>query len=106
MYYKVLKDNKVIDVLEHLTYLKWQPKHRTMVITVEDDAQAILSSDQTMVWHEETLYEIPVNPECYDTVQLVEIDVYEYKKLKMLNLCTPEQIIDELILSLLENNIL
>ena len=26
MYYKVLKDNKVIDVLDHLTFVKYQQK--------------------------------------------------------------------------------
>ena len=71
MYYKVLKNNKVIDVLDNLIYLKWQPKHKIMVLTDESDAQAILSSDKNTVWHEQTLYNVPVNG--YDTVKIEEI---------------------------------
>ena len=104
MYYKVTKNNKVIDVLDHLIYLKWQPKHKIMVLSDENEAQAILSSDQNTIWHEKTLYKVPVSG--FDEVEIFEIDEYEYKQLKMLNGKTPEQIVDELVLSLLENNII
>ena len=104
MFYKVLKDNKVIDVLDNLVYLKWQPKHKIMVLCGENDAQAILSSDQNTIWHEKTLYNIPVDG--YETVELIKIDEHEHKQLKMLNLKTPEEIIDCFVLSLLEDNIL
>jgi hypothetical protein len=104
MYYKVLKNNKVIDVLDSLIYLKWEPKHKIMVLTDVNDAQAILSSDKDTIWHEKTLYRIPVSG--YDEVEVEEIDEYEYKQLKMLNLSTPEEIIDSFLLSLIENNII
>ena len=104
MYYKVLKDNKVIDVLDNLIYLKWEPKHKIMVLSDENDAQAILSSDKNSIWHEITLYKIPVSG--YDTVELAEIDEYEYRQLKMLNGKAPEEIIDSFVLSLLEDNII
>ena len=104
MYYKVLKDNKVIDVLDKLIYLKWQPKHKTMILSDENEAQAILSSDKNTIWHERSLYNIPVAG--YHTVDLVEIDEHEYKQLKKLNLNTPEQIIDSFMLYLLEKNII
>ena len=104
MYYKVLKNNKVIDVLDNLIYLKWEPKHKIMVLTDENDAQAILSSDKDTIWHERSLYRVPVNG--YDSVDLVEIDEYEYKQLKMLNGKTPEEIADAVILSLIENGII
>ena len=104
MYYKVMKNNRVIDVLDDLIYLKWQPKHKIMVITNEDEAQAILSSDRNTIWHESTLYEVPVDG--YDTVDIVEVNEYEYKQLKMLNGKTPEEIIDEFMLSLLEGGVL
>ena len=105
MYYKVMKNNKVIDVLDNLIYLKWQPKHKIMVLSDENEAQAILSSDKNTIWHERTLYNIPAENH-YDTVDLVEIDEYEYKRLKMLNGKSPEQIVDELVLYLLQNNII
>lgn len=104
MYYKVLKNDKVIDVLDNLIYLKWQPKHKIMVLSDENEAQAILASDGNTIWHERTLYNVPVSG--YDTVELVEIDKYEYSQLKMLNGKTPEEIIDSFVLSLLENNII
>ena len=104
MFYKVMKNNKVIDVLDNLIYLKWEPKHGVMVLTSEDDAQAILSSDKNTIWHERTLYNVPVDG--YDCVDVEEIDEFEYKQLKMLNLSTPEAIIDAFMISLLENNII
>lgn len=104
MYYKVLKNNKVIDVLDSLIYLKWEPKHKIMVLTDENDAQAILSSDKDTIWHENTLYNIPVDG--YDCVEIQEIDIYEYKKLKMLNYKTPEEIVDSLILELINEGVI
>ena len=104
MYYKVLKDNKVIDVLDHLTFVKYQQKHNIMIACVKSEAQAIISSDGEYIWHVVGLYGIPVDG--YDTVELVEIDEYEYKTLKVLNCKTPEEIIDEYTLLLIEGGIL
>ena len=104
MFYKVIKDNKVIDVLDNLIYLKWEPKHKIMVLTDENNAQAILSSKKDAIWHEKTLYKIPVDG--YETVEIIPIDQFEYKQLKTLNGRTPEEIFDEAILYLIENGIL
>lgn len=104
MYYKVLKNNKVIDVLQNLTYLKYQPKNKIMVLCGLNEAQAILSSDGNTIWHEVSLYELPVSG--FDTVEVVEIDEYEYKQLKMLNGKTAEEIADAVILSLIEDGII
>ena len=104
MYYKVIKDNKVIDVLDNLIYLKWQPKHKIMVLSDINEAQAILLSDKNTIVHERTLYNVPVDE--YETVDVEPIDKFEYEKLKMLNGRTPEEIIDEMILHLISNNII
>ena len=104
MYYKVLKNNRVIDVLDHLVYLKWQDKHKIMILTDEIDAQAILSSDNKYIWHIDSLYDIPVDG--YDTVEICEIDIYEYEQLRVLNLKTPEEIVDEVVLSMIEGGTL
>lgn len=104
MYYKVLKDNKVIDVLDNLIFLKWEPKHKIMVLSDENDAQAILSSDKNTIWHEKTLYNIPVLG--FDEVEIQEINKYEYEQLKVLNMKSPEEIIDNFVASLLESNII
>ena len=106
MYYKVLKNNKVIDVLDNLIYLKWQDKHKTMILSDENEAQAILSSDKNTIWHEKTLYNIPVYADCYETVEIQKIDKFEYEQLKMLNGKTPEEILDNFVLSLLADNII
>jgi hypothetical protein len=104
MFYKVLNNNKVIDVLDHLTYLKWQPKHKIMLLSDLDEAQAILSSDGNTVWHVEGLYDLPV--EGYETVKLIKIDEYEYKQLKMLNGRSAQEIIDEYTLLLIEEGVI
>jgi hypothetical protein len=104
MFYKVLKNNKVIDVLDHITYLKYQPKNKIMVLSDINEAQAILSSDKNTIWHERTLYKIPVDG--YETVSLVEIDEHEFKQLRVLNMKSPEQIIDEYNLLLLEMGVI
>ena len=51
MYYKVLEDNKVIDVLDHLSFVKYQEKHGIMVSCYEEEAQAIISSVGENIWH-------------------------------------------------------
>ena len=56
MYYKVIKNNKVIDVLDRLVYLKYQKKHNRMVLCNKSEAQAFFSSDRKNIWHTETLY--------------------------------------------------
>lgn len=103
MYYKVLKDNKVIDVLDHLTYLKWQPKNKIMLLCDEGEAQAILASNQNTVWHVKGFYDLPIDG--YETVKLKEIDKFEFDKLQMLNGRTPEQIIDSFLLELINSGV-
>lgn len=105
MYYKVIKDNKIIDVLDKLVYLKYQKKHNRMILCNESEAQAFFSSDRKHIWHTEFLYRLPVD-DLYDDVELVEIDKYEYEQLKILNGKTPEEIIDNFVLNLLANNII
>ena len=75
-----------------------------MVNCVEDDAQGIISSDGNHIWHVDGYYLIPC-PE-YDTVELQEIDLYEYKQLKALGGKTPEAIIDAYTLSLIQGGLL
>lgn len=104
MFYKVMKEGRVVDVLDKLVFLKYQPRHDIMVLCSESDAQAILSSDKEVIWHEETFYKVPVPG--YDTVSLVEIDQYEYNRLKMLNGKTPEEIIDAFVLSLIQEGVI
>lgn len=104
MFYKVIKNNKVIDVLDNLIYLKWDSKHKIMVLTDENDAEAILSSSKDDIWHVKGFYKVPVDG--YETVEIFEIDKFEYRKLKALNGKTAEQIADEVILDLINSGII
>lgn len=103
MFYKVIHNGNVVDVLDRLTFLKYQPKHDIMVHCGIEEAQAILSSDQNNIWHVDTLYKAPKE---YDTVSLIEITKTEYEQLKALCGKTPQEIIDAYTLSLLESGLL
>ena len=106
-YYKVMKDEKVIDVLNEgdICYLRYNPKHNCMFNAKGiQDAQAIYSSDQKYVWHVNTLLSIPVDG--YDTVSLHEIDVYDYNQLRRLNGQSPQEIIDNFVMELIESGVL
>lgn len=104
MYYKVIKDGRIIDVLDKLIYLKYQEKHKRMQFCEEEDAQAIFSSDRSQIWHEKSLYKMPIDD--YETVEVAEIDEYEYMQLKALNGKTPQEIIDETILMLITEGVI
>lgn len=104
MYYKVMKNGRAIDALDHLNFVRYQTKHGIMLNCSEDDAQGIVSSDGRYIWHVDGYYDIPC--EGYDTVQLEETDIYEYSQIKALNGQTPEEIIDNYTLSLILGGVL
>lgn len=106
MYYKVLKNNKVIDVLDHLTYLKWQKKNKIMLLSDLNEAQAILGSDGNTIWHMDGLYDLPVEAGKYDTVRLEEIKEHEYRQFKMLNGRSVQEILDEYTLLLIQEGVI
>lgn len=79
MYYRVVKNGKVIDVLDRIVYVKHQEKHNQLLICDIADAQAILSSDGNYAWHIEGLYNF--NPD-NTTYIISEISKYDYDKYK------------------------
>ena len=103
MFYKILKDGKVVDVSDRLKFMRWQEKFKRMIYCSMEEAQAIQSSDETMVWHEISLLPVPVPG--YDTVEAVPIDEREYRSLRALNLSVPEDIIDAFVLTLVKGDI-
>lgn len=103
MFYKVIKNGKPLDVLDKLQYVKYQPKHKILLLTSPAEAQGVLSSDGKYAYHDFSLIA------CEDMIQveeIVEIDKYEYEKLKMLNLTDAQAIIDSFLLSLIESGVL
>ena len=103
MYYKVLLDDRMIDLLENPIYVKYQKKHDVFLTCPVAEAQGVISSDHNTIWHVKDFLSIPTE---IDTVSLVEIDKYEYVQLRALYLKTPEEIIDAYTLSLLEGGML
>lgn len=104
MYYKVLKDNKIIDTLDKLTFIRYNPISERIMFSDKKEAEGILSSDSRNVWHLRGLKALPVSG--YDTVEIEEIDRLEYLQLKALKGKTPEEIIDNYTLSLIEGGLL
>lgn len=104
MYYKVSKDGRIVDVLDRLIFVKYQKKHNTMLFCNKSEAQAIASSDGLHFWHVDGLCHMSVDG--HDTVEVIPIDKYEYEQLVMLNMKTPEEIIDAYTLLLINGGVL
>ena len=103
MYYKVLYNKKVIDVLDKLQFCRYQLKHKILVLCEEKNAQGILSSDGQSCYH--TAGQLPIESDEFKTVALEEIDEQEYKRLKLYNLSTPEEMAEQIILELMERGV-
>lgn len=103
MFYKIIKDGKVVDVSDGLSFMRWQDKFRRMIYCGIEEAQAIQSSDGETIWHEISLAQIPVAG--YDTVTAVPIDEREYRSLRALHLSVPEDIIDAFVLALVKGDV-
>lgn len=104
MFFKVIKNEKIIDIVENPIYVKYQKKHDTMLLCDESEAQGIVSSDQKYYWHVEGYPTI--SKKDIDTVSLIEIDEYEYNHLKILNGRSVSEILDSYTLSLLKGGII
>ena len=105
MYWKVIHKQRVIDVLSEIVYVKYQLKHNHLLLCPFSEAEGILSSDMMTAYH---TYDVPYNfpVDKYPTVTLQEITEAEYLQGRRLHNMTPEQIIDEYTLKLMEAGIL
>ena len=106
MYYKVIKNNRVIDLLDNPVWVKYQKKHDLMLSCPEYEAQGVVSSDKQKVWHVDIFPRIEAVSRKIDTVHLEEIDEYEYEQLLALNKKTPEEIMDDYTLALIKGGII
>lgn len=104
MYYKVLKDGRVIDMMTTLSFVKYNPKHDIMVNCSEDEAQGVISSNGKYIWQVEGYYSLPCSG--YDTVRIEKADVYEYEEYHLTHGRTPEEIIDSYTLQLIQGGVL
>jgi hypothetical protein len=81
VFYKVIYDKTVIDVLNGLIYILYQPLNNIYLICGANDSPCgIQSSTQETFYHLEGMNEFPNSD--FKTVKLVEIDEEEYEILK------------------------
>ena len=104
-YYKVIYKQRVIDILAGLKYVKYQLKHKILLLCPFEEAEGVLSSDLETAYH---TYDVPNKfpVDTFPTVTLEEITEIEYERMKRNYLMSPEEIIDDYTNSLLEAGIL
>lgn len=104
-FYKVIKDGTVIDVLDHITYVKWNQRHMKPYLATDSEAEGILSSNHENV---QSTYDMKINSNhLFEHVDdIIEINEHEYHQLRSLNMKTPQEIIDEYTLTLLEGGLI
>lgn len=103
MYYKVMKNSKPIDALQDLIFVKYQPKHKIYLLSSPAEAQGVLSSDGVYAYHDNTF------ERCDEMVQvdeIVEIEKYEYDQLQYLQMRTYDEVVDAIVLSMIERDLL
>lgn len=79
MFWKVIKDGKIIDVLEYLIFVKSHPYGGTVRVSSQAGAAGVVSSDGNTIYHVDGW--INFN-ETYMTVDIQEISKEEYLALK------------------------
>lgn len=104
MYYKILKNGKIIDAVARLQYVRAPAESKRVLLCSCAEASGILSEDGTKIWHLEGFYPFQVGD--YETVEIRPIEEKEYHQIKALNGSTPEEIIDEYTLYLIEEGLL
>ena len=80
MYYKVIGDGTVLDVLKNPQYVTYQERNKLIVLCSRNGARGVLSTDGSTVWHVVGWKDIPL-PDVI-SAQLIEIDEEEYEILK------------------------
>lgn len=80
MYYKILDLNgNVVDLLTQISYIKYQTKHKLLLLCPIEEAEAILSSNGNYGWHIEGLYNFLPDNNLYT---IHEISRFEYEQIK------------------------
>jgi hypothetical protein len=104
-YYKILKDQKVIDLAsgKSLMYVTYQQKHKILLMCEEVDAMGIIS-DSDKCYHLKSCLPFPVDD--YPTVDVEEITEIEYEQLRDNNLVTADEARMQLLAELMERGVL
>ena len=77
--YKIIEKNQIIDVMDTIRFVKYLPKTKRSINIDERQANGIVASDQSVIYHIEGTPN--TFPEGHKTVQYVKINEDEYKKL-------------------------
>lgn len=104
MYYKILKNNQVIDTATSLRYVRLSPKSKKILLCPRAEANGIVAENGIDIWHLEGFYPFPEGQ--YETVKAIEISKDEYRYLTIFGGKTPEEIIDAYTMSLIEEGML
>lgn len=103
MFYKAVKDGRVVDVLDRIDYVRYDKRHDAMYYCEPSNSNAFLSQDHHSFWRVRSME--PCDKEI-TTVVLTEIDESEYMQLRALSMKTPEEIIDAYTLALVTGGII
>lgn len=77
MYYKIIKNNEIVDVVDHLRYVRRNPRNGSILSCGSKKGPGILSYDGS------TIYKIDdILDGDYDAVTMKEIDAAEYRRLR------------------------
>lgn len=77
--YKIIENNQIIDVMETIQFVKYLPKTQRSIFIDERQANGILSSNNSIIYHIEGTHNNL--PEGSKTVSWVKIEEAEYKRL-------------------------
>lgn len=82
MYYKVTNSttHDIVDVIKEIYYIKFQEKHKILVLCDIQIAQAILSSDGKKGWHIDGLYNFPLDNTIYEIEPISHVEYEELGK--------------------------
>lgn len=92
MFLKIVKDSTVVDAVEKLTYVRQNPRNKTIIICDPEFANGIVSSDGSAIWHLEGLPEFSSGN--YETVVAIEVCEDEYNSI-MKQLYAGEEVSEE-----------
>lgn len=79
MYYKIVLGTTIVDAQESFSYVLWQDKNAILLSCSAEQANGILSSDGSVVWHLDGLPQFAEGE--FATVEAVEISHDEYVQL-------------------------
>ena len=79
MYYKVIKENQVIDAVNSLRYVRQNPRNGMVLSCKKESGQGVLSYDGSTIYQLAGKNSLNGN---YDVVDLVKINETEFQRLR------------------------